>query len=300
MAGRRLIFCITSGRSGSKYLTDLFATACGVRSFHEAPPNMSGEPLRLVNTLPLEASREVRRVKADAIAALLRGMAPEDVYAETNHMFIKTFFDVVLAEFHNVEVVILRRSLPHVLKSFIEMGYYSPLNPGALAWMSSPNAATAALRALGPDDALDPYDAAIGYLLDIEARAQRFMREYPSVRVREVRLEHLLERQQVAAFLERLDLVPSRTHLELRRTASQRAPAPQGALQQPHHPGGVPAPPQRVRRPGGGRRHPRSPHRGLRVAIHRRCPADREAITAAAVVLTEKISGVAIARPMLR
>jgi hypothetical protein len=209
VAGRRLIFCITSGRSGSKYLTDLFATACGVRSFHEAPPNMSGEPLRLVNTLPLEASREVRRVKADAIAAVLRGMAPEDVYAETNHMFIKTFFDVVLAEFHNVEVVILRRSLPHVLKSFIEMGYYSPLNPGALAWMSSPNAATAALRALGPDDALDPYDAAIGYLLDIEARAQRFMREYPWVRVHEERLEQLLERQQAAAFLERLDLVPT-------------------------------------------------------------------------------------------
>ena len=209
VADRRLIFCITSGRSGSQYLARLLGTAQDVWSFHEDPPKMSGEPLRLVNTLPLEASRHVRRVKVEAIAARLHGMPPQGVYAEANHMFIKTFFDVVLAEFHNVEVIILRRGLPHVLKSFIEMGYYSPLNPGALDWMSSPNAATAALRALAPDDALDPYDASIAYLLDIEARAQRFMRDYPRVRVHEARLEHLLRPEHVAAFFDRLALVPS-------------------------------------------------------------------------------------------
>ncbi len=204
-----MIFCINSGRSGSRYLTELFRTARDVKSFHEAKPNMSGEPLRLINALPLEASREVRRVKLCAIADSLRGMLPHEVYAETNHMFIKTFFDVVLAEFSNVDVVILRRSLPHVLKSFIELGYYSPLNPTAWQWMSSPNAATAALRALAPDDRLDQYDAAIAYLLDIEARAQRFVRDYPSVRTHETRLEELLDRDGVAAFFQRLNLVPT-------------------------------------------------------------------------------------------
>jgi hypothetical protein len=136
-------------------------------------------------------------------------MLPHEIYAETNHMFIKTFFDVVLAEFSNVDVVILRRSLPHVLKSFIELGYYSPLNSVAPDWMSSPNAATAALRPVAPDDQLDQYDASIAYLLDIEARAQRFIREYPLVRVHEVRLEQLLDREGVAAFLPRLNLVPN-------------------------------------------------------------------------------------------
>lgn len=210
VAGRRLIFCITSGRSGSQYLAELFRTARRVQSFHEAPPTMSGEPLRLVNALPFEASREARRIKPEAIADLLRRMPPEDIYAETNHMFIKTFFDVVLARFPNVDVVILRRGLPHVLKSFIEMGYYSPLNPGALDWMSSPNAATAALPAIAPDEALDQYDASIAYLLDIEARAQRFIREYQWVRVHETRLEHLLDPERVAALFRCLNLTASR------------------------------------------------------------------------------------------
>lgn len=209
LSGRRLIFCINSGRCGSKYLAELLGTAAGVRSFHEAPPAMSGHPLHLVNALPLSASRATRRVKADAIAEMLRAMAPHEIYAETNHMFIKTFFDVVLADFPGSDVVLLRRSLPAVLKSFVEMGYFSPLNPVARDWMSSPNAATAALRPIGPDAALDPCDMAIAYLLDIEARAQRFIRDHPAVRVHETRLEHLLDPEAVAAFFRTLDLEPT-------------------------------------------------------------------------------------------
>ena len=209
LADRRLIFCINSGRSGSKYLAQLLNTARDVVSFHEAKPDMSGDPLRMINTLPLEATREARRIKAVAIAECLRSMRPHEIYAETNHMFIKTFFDVVLAEFSNVDVVILRRSLPHVVKSFIELCHFSPSSSGPSDWMSSPNAMTAALRPLGPDDQLDQYDAVIAYLLDIEARAQRFMQEYPLVRIHQVRLEHLLDREGVTAFLARLNLDPS-------------------------------------------------------------------------------------------
>jgi len=206
---RHLIFCISSGRAGSRYLAELLGTACGVRSFHEPDPSMSGEPLHLINTLPIEASRQARRVKACAITDTLRSMQPLEVYAETNHMFIKTFYDVVLTEFSNVDVVILRRSLPHVVKSFIELGYFSPLNATGWEWMSSPNAATAALPALAPDDRLDQYDAAIAYLLDIEARAQRFIRDYPWVRVHEARLEALQNADGAASLLERLNLHPT-------------------------------------------------------------------------------------------
>ena len=223
LAERRLIFCINSGRCGSKYLAELLGTAAGVRSFHEAPPPMSGAPLHLVNAFPFSHSRAMRRVKCQAIADILSGMAPYEIYAETNHMFIKTFFDVVAAEFENVDVVLLRRRLPLVLKSFVEMGYYSPLNPGALDWMSSPNAVTAALRPVGPDAALDPYDASIAYLFDIEARAQRFIREYPRVRVHEARLEALLTEDGVAGLLARLRVRPTeRTREVIGRVVNDR------------------------------------------------------------------------------
>jgi hypothetical protein len=176
---------------------------------------MSGEPLRLVNALPLAASREARRVKVDAIARTVQGLGPDEVYAETNHMFIKTFFDVVLEACDAVEVVLLRRGLAHVLKSFVELGYYSPLNPRALDWMSSPNAATAALPALAPDEALDPYDASIAYLLDIEARAQRFIRDHPVVPVHEARLEDIAGAAGAAALLARLGLAPGERTWEM-------------------------------------------------------------------------------------
>ena len=124
-----LIFSINSGRSGSKYLAELFSTVPNVKSFHEAEPKMNGEFIDMINRKPLVDTRGKRRIKSKAIAELLRSGAPQMVYAETNHTFITTFHDVVLEDFHNVDVVILRRDLARVLKSFIELGYFSPTNP---------------------------------------------------------------------------------------------------------------------------------------------------------------------------
>jgi hypothetical protein len=209
VAQRRLIFSINSGRSGSKYLAQLLSTAHQVTSFHEAEPKMCGEFIDMINSKPMEESREKRRVKAEAIAEILRGSAPEEIYAETNHTFITTFYDVVLEEFPNVDVVNLRRDLGLVLKSFIEMGYFSPLNPLSFAWMSSPNAVTSALPAIGPDATLDQFDRCIAYLLDIEARAERFRRDYPNVRTHDVRLEQLNEINFVEELFARLSITPT-------------------------------------------------------------------------------------------
>ena len=152
---------------------------------------MNREYLEMINRLPYEATRTERAVKCQAIADVLRQMEPGQVYAETTHMFIKTFYDVVLEEFHNVEVILLRRNLALVLKSFVEMGYFSDRNAYWDKWMSSPAAATAALRPRREISTLDQYDRCIAYLLDIEARGDRFKREYPQVRVHEVQLESL-------------------------------------------------------------------------------------------------------------
>jgi tRNA(His) 5'-end guanylyltransferase len=89
------------------------------------------------------------------------------------------------------------------------MGYFSPLNPLSFAWMSSPNAVTAVLPAIGPDTSLDQFDRCIAYLLDIEARAERFKREYPKVRTHDVRLEQLNEINFVEDLFARLGITPT-------------------------------------------------------------------------------------------
>lgn len=212
---RHLIFSINSGRSGSKYLAELFSTARNVKSFHEAEPKMNGEVIELINAKPLEESREKRRIKSRAISEILRTSSPGEIYAETNHAFITTFYDVVLEDFSNVDVVILRRDLAQVLRSFIELGYFSAQNSLSFEWMSSPNAATAALRAIGPDSMLDQFDLCIAYLLDIEARAQRFKREYSHVRTHDVWLEDLNQIESVAEFFGRLHLTSTDATREL-------------------------------------------------------------------------------------
>ena len=201
---KRLIFCINSGRSGSNYLADLLGTAKEVTSFHEADPPMIGEYLRIINNSPYAESFQQRAVKCKAIKKYLRRIPTKGIYCETNHMFIKTFFDVVLKDFINVEVIILRRELASVLKSFIELNYFSHENEAWPDWMSLPDAKTAAISCLVPYKEMDQYDRCIAYLIDIEARAQRFKKNYPWIKVHEVRLESLNNRHIVSSLFKEL------------------------------------------------------------------------------------------------
>ena len=205
----RLLFSINPGRSGSQYLAELLGTAEEVTSFHEAEPPMNGSFLHMINELPYDRTVKKRRIKCNAIKKILNGLPAGQIYCETNHMFIKTFFDVVIKEFRNVDVIILRRELSHVLKSFVELGYFSSKNTAWPDWMSSPNAQTRAINCIDKDENLDQYDLCIAYLLDIEARARRFQREYPQVNTYEVCLESLCHYPDVITFFEKLKITPT-------------------------------------------------------------------------------------------
>jgi hypothetical protein len=209
VADRRVIFCINSGRAGSDYLATILDSAEEVRCMHEQAPCMHGEYLTMINARPYPETKEKRFVKCSAIADEFTTLSPATIYGETNHMFIKTFFDVVLTVFKNVDVIILRRNFAAVLKSFIELRYFTPMNIHWPNWMSSPNACTAALECIGPDHTLDQFDLCIAYLFDIEARACRFKREFPNVRTHEVRVEDLNGTAGVEQLFARLNITPT-------------------------------------------------------------------------------------------
>jgi hypothetical protein len=205
-----MIFCINSGRSGSEYLASLLGTAKEVTSYHEAEPTMTGKYLRMANEFRYSETFNERRIKSKAVKEILHSLPQGHVYCETNHMFIKTFFDVIMEDFEKVDVVILRRELALVLKSFIEMGYFSPINKMWPNWMSSPNAKTAALACIATDEELDQYDLCIAYLFDVEARALRFREQYPDIKTHEVRLEALNGYENVKTLFEGLRVTPTR------------------------------------------------------------------------------------------
>jgi hypothetical protein len=112
-------------------------------------------------------------------------MGPARMYAETSHMFIKTFYDVVMDYFSRPVVVVLRRNPVKTLKSFVELGYFSNAIRHWKLWMHD-------APGVRPDGA-DEFDRCIAYLVDIEARTEAFIRAYPSVTVHEARLEELAD-----------------------------------------------------------------------------------------------------------
>lgn len=180
---RRVLFCINPGRSGSAYLAALLGTSPDVRAFHEPVPRMTGYYLDVALRRPMAASFRLRQIKLLGVTAALARMPPAQMYAETSHMFIKTFYDVVMEYFSRPVVVVLRRDPVKTLKSFIELGYFSSAIRHWKLWMH---------EAAGVcHDGADEFDRCIAYLVDIEARTEAFVRAYPSVTVHEVHLEDL-------------------------------------------------------------------------------------------------------------
>lgn len=206
----RLIFCINSGRSGSQYLAELLDTAEEVTSYHEPQPPMTGDFLSLINNNNYRNSVRIRKIKSHIIKNNIRKFPKGKIYCETNHMFIKTFFDIICKDFKKIDVIILRRYLPSVLKSFLELGYFSDKNPNWPLWMSNPNAVTAAIPCLDKDENMDQCDRCIAYLIDIEARAIRFQKEYPLIPIHEIRLESLNNYEQIKELFNRLKIIPTK------------------------------------------------------------------------------------------
>jgi hypothetical protein len=201
-----VIFCVNSGRVGSKHLAALIDTSREAHGLHEAEPAMNGAFLRMIETAPESASFEERLIKIRAIEEWMHAHATKPVYCDTSHLFIATFHDVAAASFPRMRVVFLRRALPMVVKSFVELGYYTEHNPASCEWHVSPRAVTAAIRPLAPFEELDPVDRVIAHLIDIEGRGERFRAANPHIPTFDARIEELGTEDEVARLFEGLGL----------------------------------------------------------------------------------------------
>jgi hypothetical protein len=202
----KYIFCINPGRSGSQYLAKLLGTAQNVVAFHEATPPMIGPFLKVVTYAQYSESYRERRIKVAAIKNIMKDYPSDYTYVETNHMFIKTFFDVACNELENIRVIHLRRKFCDVLKSFIELQYFTSFNSAWPDWMISPNAVTRAIEPIAEDHVMDSVHRTIAYLIDIEMRALRFQKQYPHVPVHIIDLESLNNPKSVDLFFYDLGL----------------------------------------------------------------------------------------------
>jgi len=162
--------------------------------------------------------------KVRTIRKIMRQHPEDYVYAETNYQFILSFYDVIMNHISDVKIIHLRRYLPKVLKSFIELGWFVPDHRYTPFWCGSTHIQSAAIEPLAPLAEMDAIDRCIGYLIDIEARGLRFRRQYPQACVTEVRLENLNDPNNLRGLFAALGINPTeKTNGCLGRVVSSRS-----------------------------------------------------------------------------
>ncbi len=216
ISNTKCVFCINSGRVGSQSLAELLNRVMGVAAYHEPYPQINGMNVFYANEMALNKSKEKRWYKTEEIAKKIffNYFRLKKVYVETSNMFIKTFYDVVLDYFKNIEIIVLRRDFIKTLRSFIELGYFTSLNSNWEDWMTSPNATSAAIKAINTDEEMDQIDLTIAYLIDIEARTERFIQQYPNIKIHYFHTEYLNDSKKVEELFNNLGFKTNKKIIE--------------------------------------------------------------------------------------
>ena len=110
-----VVFCLTTARSGTKYLKYLFKNnviKCVAK--HEPIPTMFGKPIYLYQK---GKTGEIRNFFKKKVKKIQNYKA--DVYIETNHAFLKSFSDIAIEYFPDMKLVHLIRNPLKMAKSGI-------------------------------------------------------------------------------------------------------------------------------------------------------------------------------------
>jgi hypothetical protein len=260
----RFIFCATTGRSGSHYLCELLKQVENCRAEHEPEPVMNGRPMREYlrgNAAPLRALMPAK------LAAMESSQSKDEVYAETNHCFIKGFGWLLpdYVEADSIGVIGLhrdpesvRRSLSRILCSpFLPSGDQWIITPAAsprqielplgfrfpllrfhlYRWLSRTIARPGIVRRLsaGRRQALPfirRYEHALlnWYIAETEARWRLYQKQFPAIRAVDVVLEDLNTIEGVRVLLDAFELQPKSTLADVvgKRTNPKTRPGRRG------------------------------------------------------------------------
>jgi hypothetical protein len=161
---RRLIFTVTSGRSGTQTLAELLACAQDTYSVHEPDPTFS-HCLRSVQRRPDLALEFLVEEKLPAILAT--GAA---CYAETSHLACKGFIEPMLELGLRPHFVILERDCRAVAKSFLRLNSIPERTALGQNYMLSP--ADPCLLPTPCWDDFDDYQLCYWYALETQRRAR--------------------------------------------------------------------------------------------------------------------------------
>ncbi len=182
---KRLIFTVTTGRSGTAYLASIFGFAKKVYAVHEPVPEFA-DVLRATQGRPSLARQFLIEKKLPAILNV-----SSDIYVETSHLVCKGFLEPLLELDIIPDLIVHRRPPRDVALSMYKMGtipgrsdkglrfYLSPTDPGVLK--------------LSDWQDLHDYQLCYWYCLEIERRARYYQKKFSQygARIAETTLQEL-------------------------------------------------------------------------------------------------------------
>lgn len=160
--GKRTIFCLTSGRSGTAYLAHILQVAKDTLVFHEPEPAFQNV-MRTAQTQPAVAATFVRDEKLPFIRSLTA-----NIYVELSHLFAKGFVEHFVNEGLVPDVFILTRPWREVAASMYSLDTIPGRSDRALRYYLSPGDPT--VRSPSNWEQLSDYQLCYWYCLETERR----------------------------------------------------------------------------------------------------------------------------------
>ena len=199
----KYIFSINTGRVGSQYLSQLLSYTEECESYHEAYPNFASDPIRLVNTFGPENTLDFQRIK---IRYILETPILKSVYADTSHLFIKSWYYAAVKDLRDITVIWLRRIKRDVVNSLMRLKSIPDKTLVAKNWYLKTNYP---YNLVPVPNKISDRQRCEWYVKEIDARAKNFSKKYPHVPFIEVWLEDLNNSKYVHGLLEQLALTPT-------------------------------------------------------------------------------------------
>jgi len=175
----RLIFSLNSGHAGSGHLANILKGIPNINVGHEREPDMSQEMVLDIRKHGLVKTFDKRvRLKIPPIQKVIdRGQ----IYGETSHLFMTSFYDVVLRKFYpkcQFDLIVLRRPIQEIVRSYA-LRIQRDIERG---WLHIPGVSPQA-SIQGIPRFYDSLNATFALILEIEAKAQTLSQTYPWIRM---------------------------------------------------------------------------------------------------------------------
>ncbi|OMH40456.1 hypothetical protein [Desulfurobacterium indicum] len=206
---KRLIFTVTTGRSGTAYFTNLLSSFNIVASFHEPEPDFVNV-MRKVQEFPEEAVRFLFSKKLPFIASI-----DKPIYCETSHLFCKGFFYPLLELGVLPELIILKRDKRLVAKSLFELNTIPGRTKLGLMYYLKPN--DRVYLPISNWHRLHDYQLCYWYCLEIEKRMAIYSKEvlFRKGKIYTIKFEDLLDFDSVIRIFGDMGLSVNETTLAI-------------------------------------------------------------------------------------